>query len=283
MHINYWQSIKNNRLGMVGLVLLGGFFLLACLAPIFAAYDPYEQTAAVFSSPSREHWLGTNDVGQDIFSQLIIGTRVSLLVGATVGGLTTLLSALIGASAGYLGGWFDQVTMRLVDALLAIPPLLLMIMGGAYLKPGMLSMILLLSAFSWPGGARIIRAQTMVLKEKWHVKAAQCFGAGSAYLLRKHIIPDLGPLMVALLLQNARRAIVMEAGLSFLGITDATLMSWGKMLYYALDYVYLDVWLWWLLPVGLSLSFAVMSFALLGYALEEIMDPRLRRDSHAHH
>ena len=283
MHINYWQSTKKNHLGKIGLVLLGVVIAVACLSPFLPLHNPYSQSTSIFFPPSGEHWLGTNDVGQDIFAQLLFGTRTSLVIAVAVGSLATLLSAIIGAGAGFLGGRVDQVAMRLVDAMLAIPPLLLMIMAGAYLRPGMFTLLLLIGAVTWPGGARILRAQTMALKEKWHVKAARCFGAGPLYLLRKHILPDLAPLMVALFLQNARRAVVMEAGLSFLGITDPMLLSWGKMLHYAMKYIYLDVWRWWLLPVGISLSLTVMSFALLGYVLEEIMDPRLRRDSHAHH
>lgn len=281
MHINYWQGVKNNNLGLVGLLLLGGIVLIACLAPLLITQDPLQQTAASFSPPSSQHWLGTNDVGQDIFSQLLWGARVSLIVAITVGVLATLFSLIIGATAGFLGGLSDQILMRLTDAMLAIPPLLLMVIAGAYLKPGMLTLILLLSAFSWPGGTRIIRAQTLVLKEKWHVTAAKCFGAGPFYLLRKHIIPDLWPLLVALLLQNSGRAVVMEVGLSFLGITDPMLMSWGKMIHYAMKYIYLDVWLWWLLPVGISLSLMIMAFALLAYALEETMGPRLGRNNSA--
>lgn len=265
------------------MVILGCLLAMACLAPVLTPYDPHEQTTAVLSPPSKGHWLGTNDVGQDIFSQLVHGAQVSLAVAISVGSLATLFSVLVGAGTGYLGGRLDQVVMRLVDALLAVPPLIIMVLAGAYLKPGLVTLILLLSGISWPGGARMIRAQTLALKEKWHVIAAQCFGASPLYLLRKHIIPDLGPLTVALLLQNARRAVVMEAGLSFLGITDPMLLSWGKMLHYALQYIYLDVWLWWLLPVGLSLSLLVISFAAIGYVLEEILDPRLGGNRNAHH
>lgn len=281
MHINYWQSTKQNPLGTIGLVLMGVMVTAAFLSPFLPLPDPYSQSTAVFVPPSEDHWLGTNDVGQDLFAQLLLGLRVSLAVAVGVGGLATLLSAVIGAVAGYWGGWLDQVTMRFVDALLAVPPLLLMILAGAYLQPGLVTLILLLSAVSWSGGARIIRGQTMVLKEQWHVKAARCFGAGSRYLLGKHIFPDLAPLLVALFLQNARRAVVMEAGLSFLGITDPLLLSWGKMLHHAMKYIYLDAWRWWLLPVGISLSLTVLAFALLGYALEEAMDPRLGRDNDA--
>ncbi len=281
MHIKYWQEIKSNNLGRLGLLLLTLVVGAAVMAPVLSSFNPTEQTVNAFQPPSREHRLGTNDVGQDIFAGLLYGARTSLLVAITVAFFSTAISTVVGATAGFLGGFYEKVAMRVVDALLVIPPMLVVIIIAAYVQPSLWYLILLLSLLTWPGGARVIRSQTLVLKEKAHVRAARTFGAGPAYILVRHIIPDLGPILMSNLVQGARRAVFMEAGLSFLGVTDPTTISWGKMLYHALKYVYLDVWQWWLIPIGVSLSVTVMAFTFIGYALEEAMDPRLRRGRHA--
>ncbi|WP_418791880.1 ABC transporter permease [Phosphitispora sp. TUW77] len=281
MHINYWQEIKSNNIGRLGLIFLIIIVSAAVFSPLFFPFDPAGQSQASFQPPSGEHWLGTNDVGQDIFSQLLYGARTSLLAAVLVAFLSTVISAFIGATAGYQGGIYEKVVMRLVDAFLVIPPMLLIIIIAAYVQPGLWQLILLLSLLSWPGGARIIRSQTLVLKEKTHVWASKTFGASMVHILTRHIIPDLGPVLAAVMIQSARRAVFMEAGLSFLGVMDPMTISWGKMLYHSMKYVYLDVWQWWLLPVGILLSLTVMSFTFIGYSLEEAMDPRLRRGRHA--
>lgn len=281
MHINYWQEIKSKNIGRLGLFLLAVMVTAAVISPVFFSSEPAGQPQASFQPPSSEHWLGTDDIGQDIFLHLLYGARTSLLVAVSVAFLSTFISAFIGATAGYWGGAYEKVVMRMIDALLVIPPLILIIIIAAYVQPGLWQLILLLSLLGWPGGARIIRSQTLILKEKTHIRASRTFGAGMMHILTRHIIPDLAPVLVAVIIQSARRAVFMEAGLSFLGVTDPMTVSWGKMLYHAMKYVYLDVWQWWLLPVGVALSLTVISFAFIGYSLEEAMDPRLRRGRHA--
>ena len=193
-------------------------------------------------------------MGQDIWTQLLFGARTSLIVGCGAAVLSLLFSVLVGCTAALFGGVYDRLIMRLVDAMIVIPPVIVVILVAAYLRPNILLMILLLAAFLWPGGARVIRAQTLSLKERMHVSAARTFGAGWPHLLVHHIIPDLGPVLVAAMIRDARRAIFMEAGLSFLGISDPTVISWGKMMQHALRFSYLDVWKWWLLPPGFALS-----------------------------
>ncbi|SMB99654.1 peptide/nickel transport system permease protein [Thermanaeromonas toyohensis ToBE] len=276
MHVNYWQEIKENRLGRTGLWLFLFLAFLAALAPFLAPYSPEARVGAAFSRPSAQHWLGTNDVGQDVWSCLLYGARTSLLVGCGAALLAGIISVLVGSSAALAGGLYDALCMRVVDAFLVIPPVLVAILVGAYLKPHLLTLILLLAAFLWPGGARIIRAEALSLKEKKSVAAARTFGAGSFYIMARHIIPDLGPVLLAVMIQNARRAIFMEAGLSFLGVSDPTLLSWGKMMQQALNFTYLGVWKWWLLPPGLALSVTVTALTFIGYALEGVLNPRLR-------
>lgn len=273
MHINYLKRIKQNRTGLAGICLLGMLVLAALLAPFLSGHPPAVPSANTLAGPSAEHWLGTNDIGQDIFSRVLFGARTSLTVAVCAGLLTTLFSSLLGGSAALLGGTYERFVLRLADVFLTLPNIIVIVLVSAYVRPSLGMLILILAVFGWPGSTRIIRSQALVLKQKPHVWAARTFGAGRLYLLARHIIPDLVPLMVAILVQQARRAVFLEAGLAFLGITDPTVVSWGTMLQKALEFSYLGVW-HWLLPPGIALSLAVISFAFVGYALEQVVNPR---------
>ncbi|HPZ43080.1 MAG TPA: ABC transporter permease [Bacillota bacterium] len=279
MHVNYWREVHTSGPGRIGLGLLLLVAIAAVLAPLLTSYQPAAYTGAPFMAPSAQHWLGTNDVGQDIWTRLLYGARTSLAVGGGVALLSLCLSVMVGCSSALLGGLYDRLMMRLVDALIVIPPVIVAILAAAYLRPNTVLLIVLLSLFLWPGGARVVRAQTLSLKERMPVYAARTFGAGQLHLLFNHIIPDLGPILIALMIQDARRAVFMEAGLSFLGICDPTVVSWGKMMQHALKFVYLDVWRWWLLPTGFALSLTVMGFTFTGFALETALNPRLRKEA----
>jgi len=168
--------------------------------------------------------------------------------------------------------------MRVIDIFLVIPPIVIIIIVSAYITPGVPVMIFLLAALFWPGGARIIRAQALSAKERRHVHAARACSAGWFYILRKHIVPDLGQVTAAVMLLDARRAVFMEAGLAFLGISSPSMVSLGKMMRHAFNYYYLDAWKWWLLPTGAALSSLIIGLILLGYALEQALHPRLRKE-----
>jgi len=276
MHIDYWREIKGSGPGRAGLAAIIMMAALAALAPLFTGHQPGDYTGAVFHPPSGEYWLGTNDVGQDIWTHLLYGARTSLAVGCGAAALSAFLSALIGGLAAMSGGVPDRVLMRLADALLVIPPIIVAILAAAYFRPGAVLLVFLLSAVMWPGGARLVRSQALAVKERAHVAAARTFGAGRLHLLVRHIIPELGPIIIAILVMDARRAIFMEAGLSFLGVADPTVVSWGKMMQQALKYSYLEVWKWWLLPAGAALSLTMAGLTCTGFALENILNPRLK-------
>lgn len=282
MHVDVWREVLGSNVGRTGLLLIALMLLLAIFAPLLTPYSPRENTSTpAFSRPSVDHWLGTNDARQDIWTQLLYGARTSLSVGFGVAILSGFISVLIGGTAAIFGGLYDRFWMRVVDATIAVPDVIVIILVAAYLRPNVLLMILLLSALSWPGGARVIRAQTLTLKERMHVSAARTFGASWPHLLFRHIVPDLAPVLVAIMIQDARRAVFMEAGLSFLGISDPSVMSWGKMIQYSRVFTFLEVWKWWLLPTGIALSATLISLSFTGYALESALDPRLRdRDDH---
>jgi peptide/nickel transport system permease protein len=276
MHINLKREIKESGPGKTGLVILLLMIAIALAAPILAPYDPNQQSTASLLSPSWSHWLGTNQVGQDIWSRLVFGARTSLLVGFGVGIIATLLGTLFGVSAALVGGFYEKVVMRIVDAFIVIPMVIVVILISAYIRPGILTLILLLSLLSWQGGARIMRAQALSLKERGHVAAAKSFGANRFYLAWRHIVPDLGPILLVEFVYCFRRAVFMEAGLAFLGISDPTVVSWGVMMRDALSFSYLNVWQWWLVPTGVALSLIIIGLTFIGHAAEPVIEPRLR-------
>ncbi len=276
MHVDLWQELRSSFSGTAGVVIVLIITTLAITAPLVA--PNYREHGPIFSRPSADHLLGTDDLGQDIAAKLIHGARTSLSVALGVALLSMLISVLIGGSAALVGGGYDRIWMRFVDAVISLPSVIIMILVAAYLRPNLAMLIVMISLFSWPSGARIIRSQTLSLKERLHVVAARTFGASRAYILVRHIVPDLGPLIVAVMIQDARRAILMEAGLAFLGISDPMVVSWGRMMKQAMSFTYLEVWKWWLLPTGLMLSITIVGFSLLAASLERAMDPRLREE-----
>ena len=275
MHIRYDIELARSRFGRLGLLLFSAIVITALLAPVITQYSPSSYTGDIFHPPCAKYWLGTNEVGQDIWSQLVYGARTSLLIAGGAACLAVALSLLAGGLAALSGGLLDRVIMRTVDIWLVLPPIIITILFAAYLHPHIFLLITLLAAFMWPGGARVVRSQTLTLKTKASYAAATTFGASKQYLLRKHVLPDLGPILTVLCIQYARRAVFMEAGLSFLGMSDPGLISWGKMMRQALAFTYLDVWQWWLLPAGLAVSLTITSLAFTGLALETALDPRL--------
>lgn len=279
MHIDYMLALKENPLAKAGIAICIIVLAMALCAPFLCRHRPAEYTGTSFSPPSYKNWLGTNDVGQDNWSRLLYGARTSLITGCGVALISALLSILLGGTAALLGGVYEQVVMRITDALIVVPPVLIAILVAAYLRPNLLLLVLLLSSLTWPPGARIIRAQALSLKERTHVAASRTFGARWPHLLLHHIAPELGPIIVAVMVQDVRRAIFMEAGLSFLGISDPAMISWGSILHHAMRFTYLDVWKWWLLPVGLALSLTIMGFVFIGFGLETIINPRLLNET----
>lgn len=264
----------------VGIAILLGFVAVALFAPLLTPYDPRSFDARPLLPPGVEHPLGTNDVGQDILSELIYGTRVSLLVAGVASGLILILATLVGTVAGYLGGIVDLLLTRFIDVMLSIPRLPLMILIAAYVGSGLLPIILIIALFGWPMAARLIRAETLSLRNRQHVQAARTFGGGTRYILLRHLIPALTPILVTELAVQASRAVMMEAGLAFLGLGDPTIKSWGMIIRAALSFsgIYFgQYWLWWLLPPGLAITFLVLGFTFLGQGLEQWANPRAAR------
>lgn len=273
------RRFRLGGVGWTGLTLMTVLVGAAILAPWIVPYDPGATTGDPFEAPSRQHWLGTNDVGQDLFSEMIVGARISLSIGFLAAAVCISLGTLVGIVAGYFGSWIDAALMRLVDVVLVIPFLPLMILLAAYLGPSFWNLILVIGLLVWGRPARVIRAQVLSLTSLDYVDAARALGATSGRILRHHILPGVLSLSLAQFILAASSAILIEASLSFLGLGDPTAKSWGSILYYAqVRSAFLTgAWVWWVLPPGLLITAAVLGFAFTGFAAEEMLNPRLRR------
>jgi len=267
-------------IGMAGLACLVFYAAVALAAPLLAPHDPYSQAARTLQPPSAPHLLGTNDVGQDIFSELIYGARVTLGVSLLAALVAVALGTFVGSLSGYMGGLIDQVLTRFLDVLFVIPRLPLMILLVALLGASLRNVVLVIALLGWPVTARISRAQALSLRSRGYIRASRGYGGGVVYIVRRHLLPALGPIAVAEFVTTAGRAALLESGLSFLGLGDPTTKSWGTMLYYALrssGIFFTQRWLWWVLPAGLNITLLILGFAFLGVGLETRLDPRLRR------
>jgi ABC-type dipeptide/oligopeptide/nickel transport system permease subunit len=264
----------------LGAVVLGLFLLVALAAPLLAPFDPHAFSGRPLERPSPTHRLGTNDAGQDILSELVYGARISLAVGLGAALGTVALGLLVGGVAGYAGGLLDALLMRLVDVMMTLPRLPLLILLAAFLGSGVAQTMAIISLLFWPATARVIRAQVQSLRQRGYVKMARNFGASPSYVLARHIVPGIAPLIAFGLITAAGRAVAMEAGLAFLGLGDPTAKSWGLMMRFALHLPGLlltDRWLWWLLPPGLCITLLILILTTMGVGLERYLHPRLAR------
>lgn len=266
--------------GKASLVVILVVLLVAILAPYISIHPHNISSGPPLSPPGGGHPLGTDELGVDLWAQVCYGARVSLLVGFGTALLAALGGGLIGIVSGYLGGWPDKVLMRLIDIMIVLPDLPVMIVLAAFFGPSLLNIILVLALFSWVFPARIVRSQMLMLKERSYIKSAETYGAGVWYLMWKHFLPEVFPLVAVNMIRLSGRAIVAEAGLSFLGLGDPTSKSWGLIIHHATNFkgiYYTDFWKWWLLYPWLALIIMVISLAFISRELERMVDPRLGR------
>jgi len=280
---NFASVYKSSKSGLLGLVILLFFVFMAIFAPFLAPYDPYKRVDRPLKPPSDKYLLGTNDIGQDIFSELIYGTRVSLLIGFAAAFFSVTIGTLVGVVSGFLGGAVEEVLMRFTDVIMILPniPLLILLMA-IFGKQSFYIMVLAISITGWTTAARLVRSSTLSIKERAYVEAAKAIGAGDRHIITKHILPNISPLIMATMIYEVAGAMMSEAGLAFLGLGDPSNKSWGMILHYAetsggwyanMGY---PAW-WWIIPPGLCIALTVASLVLIGQAMEEIINPRLRR------
>jgi len=274
---------KRSKSGLLGLVILLFFIFTAIFAPFLSPYNPYKRVDRPLIRPSREYLLGTNDIGQDIFSELIYGTRVSLTIGFVAALFAVIIGTLMGVVSGFVGGGVDEILMRFTDVIMILPsiPLLILLMA-IFGKQSFFIMILAISITGWTGTARLVRSSTLSIKERTYVEAAKAVGAGDRHIISKHIIPNVSPLIMATMIYAVASAMMSEAGLAFLGLGDPSHKSWGMILHYAetrggwFANMGNPAW-WWIIPPGLCIALTIASLVLIGQTLEEIINPRLRR------
>jgi peptide/nickel transport system permease protein len=259
--------------GKAGILFLFIALIIAVCAPLISIYPPNQSSGNALMPPSVNHWFGTDDLGHDLWAQICFGTRISLIIGIGTALLSGFCGGFIGMFSGYQGGIIDKIVMRLIDVMIVLPDLPVMIVLAAFFGPGLLNIIIVLTFFSWVHTARIVRSQVLMLKEKQYVHYIKIHGATSWYIMRKHLFPDIFPLMSVSMIRLTGRAIIAEAGLSFLGLGDPTSKSWGMIIHHATSFhgiYYTNYWKWWLVFPWMALTMMVLSLAFINRDLERL-------------
>jgi len=282
-----WAIYKQNLLGRIGLSLLVMFALMAICSFIPPLIDPmYQPMTGVdpeitkSTGPSLRHWLGTDFMGRDLLSQLLAGTRVAFLVGVSAAFMSIVLGTAIGMVAGYMGRFADTFLMRLADMIMVMPTMLVVLMLAALFgQLTIWTIVLIIALFRWPGVSRVIRAQTLSLKHRPFIEAARVAGASHTRIIFRHIMPNVLPLSFLYMTFRVTSAIIIEAALAFLGFGDPSTVSWGMMLQWVWKTGHMFNAPYWLLPPGICISLITLAFYMLGRAMDEVLDPRLRKEA----
>lgn len=272
------QLFSQNRRAQVGFGIIIIFTALALAAPIVSPYSPYAFPAPgrPYEPPGKDFLLGTDYLGEDVLSEIIYGARVSMLVGIIVATLSTSFGTLIGVIAGYYGKAVDEGLMRATDIVLILPPLPLMIILAAYLGPSLETVIFVLTVTTWPLVARVVRSQTLSLKERPFTDSERVAGASDFRIITKLLLPNLATIIAANAVLMVTTAIVGEASLDFIGLGDITVVSWGTMLYWAQSYAIFNGAWWWVLTPGICIVLVGLAFVLISVSIEDVFNPKLR-------
>ena len=270
-----WQQFRRNRAAELSLYLIIGFVLAAALAYRLSPYDPFALGDEILIAPRGDHWMGTDDLGRDTLSRVIHGSRVPLLVGFLATAASMALGILIGSLSGYFGGRTDIVLMRVTEYVLVVPRFFLALLVVAMLGTGIEKIILVIGILGWPEVARVVRAQFLTFREREFVVAARAIGASHAKVIFREILPNAIPPAVVVASILVARAILLEAGLSFLGLGDPNLISWGSLLSEAQERISASVWL--ALFPGLAISLLVLCINLFGDGINDVLNPKLRK------
>ena len=271
---------SQSGLSIIGLAMVFGLLVIAVFGPSLAPYPEHiggaVNTAARFRPPSLAHPFGTNELGQDVLTLVLAGTRVSVLAGLAVVVLGSIVGTIVGAIAGYASGWTDEILMRLSDLKLTVPGLILAMAVAAALGPGIVNMVIAIALSWWPGYARLVRGEVMARKEEMFVTAARAIGAGPGRILFRHILPNVMTPVIIKMSLDMGFAILTVASLGFIGIgVKPPTPEWGSLLSVARSYMP-DYW-WTAIFPGLAIFVAVFGFNLLGDGLRDVFDPKARR------
>jgi peptide/nickel transport system permease protein len=271
------RLLLHTKRGLFGVSVLALFLFLTLFGALLAPYDPLASSTEVLQPPSSSHLLGTTEAGSDVLSQVMVGARVSIVVGFAAAVISAVLGAAVGLIGGYFGGWTDRIFDSFENWFLVIPTLPLMVVIARLLDPSLTVLILVIGLTSWAGTGRIVRSQVLTLKERAFVERARALGASDLYIIRTHILPNTLPLIFANTVLIVAVAILAEAGLAFLGLGDPNSISWGTMLEAGFESSAPSAGAWWyVVPPGLCITVLVFAVAVLGYLFEEQVNPRLR-------
>jgi peptide/nickel transport system permease protein len=274
------RLFAKSKMGVAGLAILTVFVVLAFFADVLvpeARLSVAKAPGVPLEPPSSRFWLGTDELGRSVLDLVIQGSQISLLVGFLATAISILIGAHVGIASGYFGGWIGALLMRITDWFLVIPFLPLAIVLAAILGRSLFVIALVIGLVTWPGTARVVRAQVLTLKERPYVERARALGASNRQIIARHILPNVFPLIFANTILVVAVAILTETTLSFLGLGDPFSVSWGSILEsaFAEGAISLGAW-WYLVPPGLCIVLVVLGFTMCGYAFDEILDPRLR-------
>ena len=275
-----WRTLRRRPMALVGIAMLSVVIFMAVFAPWLAPYDPKERVNVtpedILAPPDQEHWLGRDDAGKDVLSQLIYGSRVSLTVGFVAAFFAMFIGTLVGLTAGYYGGRVSNSLMRFTDFLMVIPDLPLMLVIISVWGRGLWKIILVISLLYWTYTARLVRSQVLSVKERQYVLRSRSLGASDSRIMTRHVLPQVVPLIIAQAVLVISTSIIAESTLSFLGLGDPTLISWGTMLNFAFERAISRMAWWFILPPGIAIVWVSLSIILIGTVLEEIVNPRLK-------
>ncbi len=275
-----WRAVTADPMGRAGLVLFVLVVVMAVGGPLlfpFNAASVSNSAAGVLQPPSARHWLGTDELGRDLFREFLSAAHVSLVVGLAATAISMVLGAAIGTAAGFYGRWADTVLMRITDFFLVLPQLPLVIALAAFFGQNLWIIILVIGMTGWAATARIVRSQTLSLRERQFVTRVRSLGASNMRILRVHILPNVMPLIFANTVLVIGGAILAEATLSFLGLGDPVQVSWGTMLHFAFGSGAIGRGAWWFfIPPGVGIVVVVLAFTLTGHSIDQALNPRLR-------
>ena len=269
--------LLGERQAIIGTVVVLVFVVIALLAPRIAPYSVTNQVGPVYAAPSAHHWLGLDDGGIDVFSELMWGARVSLVVGFAAALVAMVIGGGVGVLAGYFGGRTDIILMRLTDYFLVIPDIPLMIVFAALFGRHLLNIIIIIAIIYWTSTARLIRAQVKSLRERVFVKRAEALGASNTRLILRHVLPQVTPLLIANTVLMVAVAMFAETYIAFLGLGDPTQLSWGLMISNAFEggAIFRNAW-WAIVTPGLCVTIVILACTVIGQSMEDAMNPRLK-------
>lgn len=275
--VKIWRlDMRGLRMALFGLLLFLAILILAAFSDLFAPYDPWNRFEP-FLAPCREHILGTNDLGNDILSELIYGSRVSLIVGFGAALMATLIGTLIGLFAGYFRGLIDEILMGITDVFLMIPQIPLIIILAAFLRPSFWLVALIMGALWWTSTARVVRSKAMQIRETSFIECSRSLGFSHMHIIFSDILPNILHVIMPKFLLTIASAMISEASISFLGLGDPSMKSWGMMINFAFTRGgFINGYWWWYLPPGLCITLSVLSLVLMGFSLEEREEETMR-------